>query len=114
MGHCYGGLSKLLYHLTEPPPISSTSLVCLKTTIEKTDITEAIITRSEKVKTSTAAGNLTPIIRAGERVSAGEKVAVLKSEATKDIEKSIDELNAKVDKLVVPTVFPLSLTIILF
>ena len=37
MVHCYGGLSKLIYHLTEPPTISSTSLVCLKTT-EKTNI----------------------------------------------------------------------------
>ena len=37
MVHCYGGPSKLIYHLTEPPTISSTSLVCLKTT-EKTNI----------------------------------------------------------------------------
>ena len=38
MVHCYGGLRKLIYHLREPPTISSTSLVCLKTTTEKTNI----------------------------------------------------------------------------
>ena len=38
MVHCYGSLSKLIYHLTEPPIISSTSLVCLNATTEKINI----------------------------------------------------------------------------
>jgi len=73
--------------------------------IEEVDETDGIITRSEQVVTAEVNGVVYPQISPGERVSKGQVVAVVKNEQVKEVEKKIEELNEKMDKLVVPSFF---------
>lgn len=73
--------------------------------IEEVDKTDGIITRSESVISSDVSGILYPKISPGDRVSKGQVVAVVKNEQVKEVEKKIEELNEKIDKLTVPSFF---------
>ena len=73
--------------------------------IDEVDEADGIITRSEEIVTSDVNGVVYPKISQGERVSKGQVVAVVKNEQVKEVEKKIEELNEKMDKLVVPSFF---------
>ena len=73
--------------------------------IEEVDQTYGIITRSESIVATDVNGVVYPKISQGERVSKGQVVAVVKNERVKEVEQKIEDLNEKIDKLVVPSFF---------
>jgi len=81
------------------------TVVLMSGIIEEIDEADGIITRSEEVVTADVGGVLYPKISQGERVSKGQVVAVVKNERVKDVEDKIEELNEKIDKLVIPNAF---------
>lgn len=79
--------------------------VIVKGEIEVLETLEGYITRNEKIVNVEATGELYPVANEGERVSAGQTVAVVKDHDSSEINRKIQEINEKLSNLSTPAPF---------